>query len=112
MKQEKLSEHLGSTTLIKVQSVFSHLAASEDPGRTNSHCQQFNQYKKAADTIGREIKLFFFTAYHEFRRHFQIALPAVGYGKAWNWYVWCGQLQHASIHASTCGHPENDNCSN
>ena len=35
---EKLAEHLGTTTLLKVQSVFSHLAASEDPSRMNLHC--------------------------------------------------------------------------
>jgi len=51
----KLSGHLGSTTLLKVQSVFSHLAASEDPGQDEFTLQQFNQYNKAADTIAEKL---------------------------------------------------------
>jgi len=55
----KLSEHLGSTTLVKVQSVFSHLAASEDPGQDEFTSQQFNLYKKAADTIAEKLSYSF-----------------------------------------------------
>ncbi len=52
---EKLSVHLGSNNLVKVQSVFSHLAASEDPGQDEFTLQQFNLFKKAAGTIAEKL---------------------------------------------------------
>jgi len=52
---KKLSEHLGSTNLLKVQSVFSHLAASEDPQQDEFTLQQFNLFKEAADTIAEKL---------------------------------------------------------
>ncbi len=48
---KKLAEHLGTTTLLKVQSVFSHLAASEDPRQDDFTLQQFNLFKEAAEMI-------------------------------------------------------------
>jgi len=51
----KLSEHLGSTTVIKVHSVFTHLAASEDPGQDEFSLQQFNLFKEAAGTIAKKL---------------------------------------------------------
>ena len=44
---KRLADHLGSTTLLKVQTVFSHLAASEDPAQDEFTLQQFSQYKQA-----------------------------------------------------------------
>ena len=41
---EKLADHLEATTLLKVQTVFSHLAASEDPEQDEFTLQQFNLY--------------------------------------------------------------------
>ena len=52
---EKLAEHLGATTLLKVQSVFSHLAASEDPQQDEFTLQQFNLFKEAADAIAEKL---------------------------------------------------------
>ena len=51
----KLSEHLGSTTVIKVHSVFTHLASSEDPGQDEFTLQQFNLFKEAAGTIAKKL---------------------------------------------------------
>jgi alanine racemase len=56
---EKLSVHLGSSSLLKVQSVFSHLAASEDPREDDFTLQQFEQYKKAADNIAGKLSYSF-----------------------------------------------------
>ncbi len=55
----KLSEHLALSNLVKVHSVFSHLAASEDPQQDDFTLQQFNQYKKAADTIAEKLNYSF-----------------------------------------------------
>ncbi len=48
---KKLSDRLGSTTLLKVQTVFSHLAASEDPAQDEFTLQQVNQYKHAVEQL-------------------------------------------------------------
>ena len=85
---KKLAEHLGSTTLLKVQSVFSHLAASEDPQQDEFTLQQFNLYKEATDDDSGKAGLSFFATYNKLRRYLQVALSAIGYGEAWHWHVW------------------------
>ncbi len=52
---EKLAAHLASSSLVKVQTVFSHLAASEDPVEDEFTRLQFNRFQQAAsnlETIG------------------------------------------------------------
>jgi alanine racemase len=44
---EQLSQHLASSSIVKVQTVFSHLASSEDPTDDAFTIQQFDRYKKA-----------------------------------------------------------------
>lgn len=57
-----LADHLGSTTLLKVQTVFSHLAASEDPAQDEFTLQQFNLYKKAVEQLKGKL-------YYSFLQH-------------------------------------------
>ncbi|MEP7376927.1 MAG: bifunctional UDP-N-acetylmuramoyl-tripeptide:D-alanyl-D-alanine ligase/alanine racemase [Chitinophagaceae bacterium] len=47
----KLADHLRSTSLLKVQTVFSHLAASEDPAQDEFTLQQFNLYIEAVEQL-------------------------------------------------------------
>jgi alanine racemase len=44
---QRLADYLEKSPLMKVQSVFSHLAASEDPNQDNFTLQQFNRYQQA-----------------------------------------------------------------
>jgi alanine racemase len=48
---EELAAHLGATVLIKVQSVFSHLAASEDPMQDDFTRQQSDIYQQAVQQL-------------------------------------------------------------
>ncbi|HMU45287.1 MAG TPA: alanine racemase [Chitinophagaceae bacterium] len=50
-EMRRLIDSLKKTTSIKVQSVFSHLAASEDVLQDEFTHQQFNKFKKAADQL-------------------------------------------------------------
>ena len=50
---KKLADHLETTSLLKVQTVFSHLAASEDPEQDEFTRQQFNLYKQAVRAIAK-----------------------------------------------------------
>ena len=62
---KRLADHLGSGIIfLKVQTVFSHLAASEDPAQDEFTLQQFNLYKQAVRTIEEKLDLFFYTAYY------------------------------------------------
>jgi alanine racemase len=48
---EKLAAHLASSSLVKVQTVFSHLAASEDPAEDEFTRLQFNRFQQAASSL-------------------------------------------------------------
>ncbi|MFI5134049.1 MAG: bifunctional UDP-N-acetylmuramoyl-tripeptide:D-alanyl-D-alanine ligase/alanine racemase [Chitinophagales bacterium] len=48
---EKLANFILSASSFKVQSVFSHLAASEDPGQDKFTLEQFNLYEQAAQQL-------------------------------------------------------------
>ena len=50
-----LAKHLETTTFLKVQTVFSHLAASEDPAQDEFTLQQFNLYKQAAEQLKEKL---------------------------------------------------------
>jgi len=52
---EKLAEHLGTTASLKVQTVFSHLAASEAPAHDEFTQQQFSLYKWAVDQLREKL---------------------------------------------------------
>jgi Alr-MurF fusion protein len=56
---KRLADHLGSTTLLKVQTVFSHLAASEDSTQDEFTLQQFNLYKQAVEHINEKLNYSF-----------------------------------------------------
>jgi Alr-MurF fusion protein len=56
---ERLADHLGSTTLLKVQTVFSHLAASEDPAQDEFTLQQFTLYKQAVEQLKEKLNYSF-----------------------------------------------------
>ncbi|WP_276503081.1 bifunctional UDP-N-acetylmuramoyl-tripeptide:D-alanyl-D-alanine ligase/alanine racemase [Terrimonas pollutisoli] len=51
----QLATHLGSTSLLKVQTVFSHLAASEDPQQDAFTSQQLDEYKHAVSQLKEKI---------------------------------------------------------
>lgn len=55
----KLADHLETTSLLKVQSVFSHLAASEDPKQDEFIQQQFDLYKQAVEQLKRKLNYSF-----------------------------------------------------
>ncbi len=57
-----LADHLGSTHLLKVQTVFSHLAASEDPAQDEFTFRQFNLYKQAVEQLSEKL-------HYSFLRH-------------------------------------------
>lgn len=48
---EKLGVHLSKSSFLKVQSVFTHLAASEEASQDSFTFQQFNLYQQAASTL-------------------------------------------------------------
>ena len=52
---KRLTDHLESTSVLKVQTVFSHLAASEDPAQDEFTLQQFNLYKQAAEQLKEKL---------------------------------------------------------
>lgn len=51
----ELIRYLNTTTSFKIQSAFSHLAASEEPGQDNYTEQQFSLYNQAAGELERGI---------------------------------------------------------
>ena len=53
---KRLADHLGSTTVLKVQTVFSHLAASEDPKQDDFTRRQFNLYQQAVKQLQEKLK--------------------------------------------------------
>ena len=55
----QLATHLGSTSLVKVQTVFSHLAASEDPQQDTFTSQQLDKYKSAVIQLKEKINYSF-----------------------------------------------------
>jgi Alr-MurF fusion protein len=59
---EKLGSYLSKTPALKVQSVFSHLASSEDPAQDDFTKEQFQRFNKAADELTAAIG-------HSFIRH-------------------------------------------
>ena len=54
-----LAEHLASSTLLKVQTIFSHLSASEEPGQDEFTRQQFNLYKQAVEQLKEKLNYHF-----------------------------------------------------
>jgi alanine racemase len=52
---KELADHLEATAFLKVQSVFSHLAASEDSKQDEFTRQQFNLYKNAVEQIKKKL---------------------------------------------------------
>ncbi len=56
---KSLADHLETTTLLKVQTVFSHLAASEDPAQDEFTLQQFNLFKQAVEIIQEKLNYSF-----------------------------------------------------
>lgn len=56
---DKLADHLERTSLLKVQSVFSHLAASEDAEQDEFTKQQFDLYKQSVAQLKKKLKYFF-----------------------------------------------------
>lgn len=54
-----LADHLQKTSLIKVQTVFSHLAASEDAKEDNYTLQQFNLYQQAVAQLKEKLNYSF-----------------------------------------------------
>ncbi len=56
---EALGQHLAASSLLKVESVFSHLAASEDAAQDDYTAQQAQRFSKAADTLSRYLSYSF-----------------------------------------------------
>lgn len=56
---EALAAELSANSLLKIQSVFSHLASSEDPGQDDFTLLQFNRFKKATDVIRKKLSYSF-----------------------------------------------------
>jgi alanine racemase len=54
-EMEKLAAHLATTSLLKVQTVFSHLAASEDANQDGYTLQQFNKYRSATTQLQQKL---------------------------------------------------------
>ncbi len=52
---KNLAQHLKSSVYLQVQSVFSHLAASEDPGQDHFTGFQFSVYKSAVEVLESEL---------------------------------------------------------
>jgi alanine racemase len=53
---EKLAEYLQKTSSLKIQSVFTHLAASEDPRQDEFTFEQFSRYKQAIQSLKGKLK--------------------------------------------------------
>lgn len=56
---EELAAHLGATVSLKVQTVFSHLAASEDPMQDDFTRHQFDIYKQAVQQLKKKLSYSF-----------------------------------------------------
>jgi len=56
---KKLADHLGSGILLKIQTVFSHLAASEDPSQDEFTLQQFKLYMGAVEQLKSKLSYSF-----------------------------------------------------
>lgn len=54
-----LSDHLQKTSLLRVQTVFSHLAASEDPKEDDYTLRQFNLYRQAVTQLKEKLNYSF-----------------------------------------------------
>jgi len=54
-----LADHLGSSSLLRVQTIFSHLSASEDPAQDEFTRQQFNLYKQAVGQLKEKLSYHF-----------------------------------------------------
>jgi alanine racemase len=50
-----LADHLAKTSLVKVQTVFSHLAASEDPAEDEFTLQQFSRFQQAVKKLKEKL---------------------------------------------------------
>ena len=55
----ELAEELAANSLIKVQTVFSHLASSEDPGQDDFSIEQFNRFRKAVAILKQKLNYSF-----------------------------------------------------
>lgn len=71
-EMEKLSGHLLSTTGFKIQSVFSHLAASEEKGQEAFTKQQFERFDTASKTLKQKLG-------YDFIRHISNSAAVVRY---------------------------------
>lgn len=58
---DKLKTHLSQTQLLKIESVFSHLAASETAEEDDFTLEQVNLFKKAADSLQEVLSYSFIT---------------------------------------------------
>jgi alanine racemase len=56
---ESLADHLQKNSFLKVQTVFSHLAASEDPQQDDYTLQQFNLYQQAVTQLKEKLNYSF-----------------------------------------------------
>lgn len=55
----KLADHLGASSFIKLQSVFSHLAASEDASQDAFSFEQFDRFTKATHVLQQKLSYTF-----------------------------------------------------
>ncbi len=85
---EKLADHLETTSLLKVQSVFSHLAASEDPEQDEFTRQQFNLYKQAVEQLKKKLNYSFIQHITNSAGIFRLTGITIGYGETGYWNVW------------------------
>lgn len=56
---ERLANHLEAANFLKVQTVFSHLAASEDPKQDDYTLQQFDRYQQAVGQLKQKLNYTF-----------------------------------------------------
>lgn len=54
-EMKKLADHLGASSMLKVQTVFSHLSSSEDPKEDAFTLQQFGRYQEAVSILKKKI---------------------------------------------------------
>ena len=85
----KLRDILTANSFIKVQSVFSHLASSEDPGQDDFTLKQFDRFKKAVAIIKEKLNYPFLEHIANSAAIFPASSIAIGYGKIGNRFVWC-----------------------
>jgi alanine racemase len=52
---EKLADHLSASSLVRVQSVFSHLAASDEPALDSFSLHQFDLYQQAVNILKQKL---------------------------------------------------------